>query len=104
MQVTWLASWTENVQGQTKYIMLNAASKLKGEKDWMKYETARQLHKHIRGIRENYREDWRSKEMKIRQRAVALYFIDKVCSVFGHCSVSTVSLHDSYNKQTYTNS
>ena len=92
LQVTWLASWTENVQGQTKYIMLNAASKLKGEKDWMKYETARQLHKHIRGIRENYREDWRSKEMKIRQRAVALYFIDKVCSVFSRCSVSTLTL------------
>jgi len=69
------------VQGQTKYIMLNAASKLKGEKDWMKYETARKLHKRIRRIRENYREDWKSKEMKIRQRAVALYFIDKVCLV-----------------------
>jgi len=79
--VTWLASWTENVQGQSKYIMLNAASKLKGEKDWMKYETARKLHKLIRNIRENYREDWKSKEMKIRQRAVALYFIDKVDSV-----------------------
>lgn len=28
-QVTWLASWTENVQNQTKYVMLNAASRLK---------------------------------------------------------------------------
>ncbi|XP_031755789.1 topoisomerase (DNA) I, gene 2 isoform X3 [Xenopus tropicalis] len=27
--VTWLASWTENVQGSVKYIMLNANSKLK---------------------------------------------------------------------------
>lgn len=27
--VTWLASWTENVQGSCKYIMLNANSKLK---------------------------------------------------------------------------
>lgn len=27
--VTWLASWTENVQGSIKYIMLNANSKLK---------------------------------------------------------------------------
>ena len=79
--MTWLASWIENVQGQPKYIMLNAASKLKGEKDWMKYETARKLHKRICTIRENYREDWRSKEMKIRQRAVALYFIDKVCGL-----------------------
>ncbi len=41
--VTWLASWTENVQGQVKYIMLNSASRLKGEKDWQKYEIARKL-------------------------------------------------------------
>lgn len=27
--VTWLASWTENVQGSCKYVMLNANSKLK---------------------------------------------------------------------------
>lgn len=78
VQVTWLASWSENIQGSIKYIMLNAASKLKGEKDWMKYETARRLHKCVDKIRRTYREDWKSKEMKIRQRAVALYFIDKV--------------------------
>lgn len=76
--VTWLASWTENVQGQVKYIMLNPSSKLKGEKDWQKYETARRLHKHINQIRNTYREEWKSKEMRIRQRAVALYFIDKL--------------------------
>jgi DNA topoisomerase-1 len=82
LQVTWLASWTENVQGNTKYVMLNAASKLKGEKDYNKYETARKLHKRIDQIRETYREDWKSKEMRIRQRAVALYFIDKVSLIF----------------------
>ncbi|CAH1955873.1 unnamed protein product [Acanthoscelides obtectus] len=76
--VTWLASWTENVQNQVKYIMLNPSSKLKGEKDWQKYETARKLHKNIDKIREDYQRDWKSKEMKIRQRAVALYFIDKL--------------------------
>lgn len=76
--VTWLASWTENIQGATKYVMLNAASKLKGEKDMMKYETARKLHKCVDKIRAQYQDDWKSKEMKIRQRAVALYFIDKL--------------------------
>uniref|UniRef100_A0A8D9F3T9 DNA topoisomerase I n=1 Tax=Cacopsylla melanoneura TaxID=428564 RepID=A0A8D9F3T9_9HEMI len=77
-QVTWLASWTENVQGQIKYIMLNPSSKLKGEKDWQKYETARKLALSIDKIRENYQADLKSKEMRIRQRAVALYFIDKL--------------------------
>lgn len=76
--VTWLASWVENIQGQVKYIMLNPSSKLKGEKDYMKYETARRLDKHIDKIRHTYREEWKSKEMRIRQRAVALYFIDKL--------------------------
>ncbi|XP_065366156.1 DNA topoisomerase 1 [Calliphora vicina] len=76
--VTWLASWVENVQGQVKYIMLNPSSKLKGEKDHVKYETARKLAKSIDKIRNTYRNEWKSKEMRVRQRAVALYFIDKL--------------------------
>ncbi|PSN50633.1 DNA topoisomerase 1 [Blattella germanica] len=70
--VTWLASWTENVQGQVKYVMLNPSSKLKGEKDWQKYETARKLAKCIDKIRKDYQEDFKSKEMRIRQRATAV--------------------------------
>lgn len=58
--------------------MLNPSSKLKGEKDWQKYETARKLLKHIDKIRSTYRDEWKSKEMRVRQRAVALYFIDKL--------------------------
>lgn len=58
--------------------MLNPSSRLKGEKDWMKYETARKLKKCVNRIRDEYRQDWKSKEMRIRQRAVALYFIDKL--------------------------
>ena len=46
----------------------------------MKYEKARDLKGYVDKIRANYREDWKSKEMRIRQRAVALYFIDKVYS------------------------
>jgi len=76
--VTWLASWTENVQGQIKYVMLNPSSKLKGEKDMQKYEKARLLKEKIDGIRNDYMADLKSKEMRIRQRAVALYFIDKL--------------------------
>merc|ERR1719427_1706871 len=76
--VTWLASWTENIQGQIKYIMLNPSSRLKGEKDWQKYEKARKLKDGIHKIREDYMEDMKSKEMRVRQRAVALYFIDRL--------------------------
>ncbi|XP_069808100.1 DNA topoisomerase 1 [Dendropsophus ebraccatus] len=77
-KVTWLVSWTENIQGSIKYIMLNPSSRIKGEKDWQKYETARRLKKTVDKIRNTYREDWKSKEMKARQRSVALYFIDKL--------------------------
>ncbi|XP_025969476.2 DNA topoisomerase I, mitochondrial isoform X1 [Dromaius novaehollandiae] len=76
--VTWLASWTENIQNSLKYIMLNPSSKLKGEKDWQKYEVARRLKDVVHKIRAQYQADWKSKEMKKRQRAVALYFIDKL--------------------------
>ncbi|KAF5924776.1 hypothetical protein HPG69_014819 [Diceros bicornis minor] len=76
--VTWLASWTENIQNSIKYVMLNPSSKLKGEKDWQKYEVARRLKGVVDEIRSQYRADWKSREMKKRQRAVALYFIDKL--------------------------
>merc|ERR1712141_649691 len=76
--VTWLASWTENIQGAIKYVMLNPSSKLKGEKDMQKYEKARNLKGEIDRIRAGYVNDFKSKEMRIRQRAVALYFIDKL--------------------------
>ncbi|XP_062402979.1 DNA topoisomerase 1 isoform X2 [Sardina pilchardus] len=107
--VTWLASWTENVQGSVKYIMLNANSKLKGEKDWEKYEVARQLKSRVDQIRSQYQEDLKSKQMVTRQRAVALYFIDKLAlragnekeegesaDTVGCCSlrVEHITLHD----------
>ncbi|XP_063155792.1 DNA topoisomerase I, mitochondrial isoform X2 [Candoia aspera] len=112
--VTWLASWTENIQGSIKYIMLNPSSKLKGEKDWQKYEVARRLKKVVQRIRCQYRADWRSKEMKKRQISVALYFIDKLAlragnekeegetaDTVGCCSlrVEHIALHPRQNGQ-----
>lgn len=112
--VTWLASWTENVQGSCKYVMLNANSKLKGEKDWEKYEVARKLKTCVDAIRTQYQEDLKSKQMGIRQRAVALYFIDKLAlragnekeegetaDTVGCCSlrVEHITLHDALDGQ-----
>lgn len=51
-----------------------------GEKDYEKFETARRLKGIVGSIRENYTKDLKSKEMRVRQRAVALYFIDKACN------------------------
>ncbi|XP_060628213.1 DNA topoisomerase 1 [Anolis sagrei] len=115
-KVTWLVSWTENIQGSIKYIMLNPSSRIKGEKDWQKYETARRLKKCVDRIRNQYREDWKSKEMRVRQRAVALYFIDKLAlragnekeegetaDTVGCCSlrVEHINLHPEMDGQEY---
>lgn len=76
--VSWLASWTENIMGNVKYVMLNPSSKAKSMKDFQKYEKARELHKYVDVIRKNYTNDFSAREMAIRQRAVALYFIDRL--------------------------
>lgn len=113
--VTWLACWTENIQNQIKYVMLNPSSKLKGEKDMAKYEKAKELKKLIHKIREDYTSDFKSKEMRVRQRAVALYFIDKLAlragnekdedqaDTVGCCSlrVEHITLHPEKDGQEY---
>ncbi|XP_011605287.2 DNA topoisomerase I, mitochondrial isoform X1 [Takifugu rubripes] len=114
--VTWLVSWTENIQGSIKYIMLNANSKLKGEKDWEKYEVARKLKSCVDNIRSQYRSDLKSRQMSTRQRAVALYFIDKLAlragnekeegetaDTVGCCSlrVEHITLHEQMDGKEY---
>ncbi|TEB37652.1 topoisomerase I [Coprinellus micaceus] len=76
--VTWLATWTENVNHNHKYVFLAAGSSLKGQSDMQKFEKARELKSHIDKIRGDYNNDLRSKVMADRQRATAMYFIDKL--------------------------
>ena len=107
--VTWLASWTENIMGGIKYVMLGSNSRLKGVKDWEKYEVARKLKYKISSIRNGYMADMRSKTTAVRQRAVAIYFIDTLAlragnekdgdeqaDTVGCCSlrVEHIELHD----------
>lgn len=76
--VTWLATWTENVNKSPKYVMLAPGSSLKGQSDLRKFETARQLKSLVDGIRAKNREELHSKEMAVRQRATALWLIDNL--------------------------
>uniref|UniRef100_A0A4W2F5C8 DNA topoisomerase n=1 Tax=Bos indicus x Bos taurus TaxID=30522 RepID=A0A4W2F5C8_BOBOX len=73
--VMWLAAWTENVQNFIKYVTLNPGCKLKV--DWGKYEAAWRLKGAVGKICSQYRTAGTSPEMRTRQRAVALYFINK---------------------------
>ena len=90
--VTWLATWKENVNKQIKYVFLSAASTWKGQSDRSKFEKARDLivrdftcrqasadeQKHIDQIRKDYTTELTSKVMADRQRATAMYFIDRL--------------------------
>lgn len=74
---TWLAMWQENINNNYKYVMLAANSDVKGQSDYKKFEKARELKKYIDKIRADYREGLRSELMVERQRATAVYLIDK---------------------------
>ncbi|KAK1834829.1 DNA topoisomerase 1 [Podospora conica] len=76
-KATWLAMWQENVNGNYKYIMLAANSAVKGQADFKKFEKARELKKHIDRIRADYNKELKSDVMADRQRATAMYLIDK---------------------------
>ncbi|KAL5034755.1 DNA topoisomerase 1 [Batrachochytrium dendrobatidis] len=76
--VTWLAMWKENVNNSFKYIFLAANSSLKGQSDFKKFEKARVLKSHVDNIRRVYTDELKDKLMANRQRATALYFIDRL--------------------------
>ncbi|KAJ1883531.1 DNA topoisomerase 1 [Coemansia sp. RSA 486] len=75
--VTWLAMWKENINSNTKYIFLAAGSSLKGQSDMKKYEKARNLVKCVDEIRAQYIKDLKDEMMSVRQRATAMYLIDR---------------------------
>lgn len=75
--VTWLAMWQENINGNHKYVMLSAKSSIKGQSDYKKFERARELTKHIDRIRKDYTKELKAELMADRQRATAVYLIDK---------------------------
>ncbi|CAJ0553543.1 Ff.00g120550.m01.CDS01 [Fusarium sp. VM40] len=77
-KATWLAMWQENINDNYKYVMLGADSDIKGQSDFKKFEKARELKRHIDKIRRDYTKDLKSEIMADRQRATAMYFIDKL--------------------------
>ena len=76
-KATWLAMWQENINGCYKYVMLAANSAVKGQADFKKFEKARTLKKHIKRIRADYTRELKSEIMADRQRATAMYLIDR---------------------------
>jgi DNA topoisomerase-1 len=77
-KATWLVMWQENINNAYKYVMLAAKSSIKGQSDFKKFEKARELKKHIDRIREDYNKDLHAELMADRQRATAVYLIDRL--------------------------
>lgn len=74
--VTWLAMWRENIADSFKYVRFAANSSIKGQSDFKKFETARQLKFHIEEIRKDYNKMLKDELMQNRQMATATYLID----------------------------
>eukprot|EP01006_Ploeotia_vitrea_P019698 TRINITY_DN51939_c0_g1_i1.p1 TRINITY_DN51939_c0_g1~~TRINITY_DN51939_c0_g1_i1.p1 ORF type:complete len:753 (-),score=126.30 TRINITY_DN51939_c0_g1_i1:64-2292(-) len=106
-KASWLAMWRDTVNGSFKYVMLGANSMVKGKSDWKKFQKAKRLGSLIETIRGQYRKEWYDQSVAVRQRAVAMYFIDKLAlrcgnekgedeaETFGTCSLKVE--HISFN-------
>lgn len=73
----WIASWKDIISGKVKYVRLGDQSKFKSDADQKKFDLARKLGKSIRSIRDKNMQLLASSNMKEKQIAIALYFIDQ---------------------------
>ena len=83
-KVIWLASWKENVLGKTKYVWLSDKSEFKSQSDIKKFDLARKLKRKIGEIRKVNCENLKSDDIKKKQLATTLYFIDKLALRVGN--------------------
>ena len=76
--VIWLATWKEEITGKNKYIFTSLDSFFKSKSDESKFDLARQLKKKANSIREKYESQLENTDLKTKQHATALYFIDNL--------------------------
>jgi DNA topoisomerase-1 len=76
--VIWLATWKEEITGKNKYVFTSLDSFFKSKSDEEKFDLARQLKRKANSIREKYESDIISDDLKTKQLATALYFIDEL--------------------------
>jgi len=76
--VIWLATWKEEITGKNKYVFTSLDSFFKSKSDEEKFDLARQLKRKANAIREQYEKDLKDDDMRKRQLATSLYFIDSL--------------------------
>merc|ERR1711988_187899 len=72
----WLASWKDHISGKTKYIFTSNESEFKSKSDEKKFDRARKLKEIIKRVHLNNNKNLESEDLKTKQLATALYFID----------------------------
>lgn len=82
--VEWLASWKDDITNKIKYVWLGATSEIRTQEDKNKFDLARKLKKKIKKIRKINEENLINPDIKIKQIATALYFIDKLALRVGN--------------------
>jgi DNA topoisomerase-1 len=75
--VEWLASWPDTITGKQKYMWLGGHSDIKASHDREKFDLARKLKRKIENINAENEKNLFSDNIKLKQVATALYFIDK---------------------------
>lgn len=76
--VIWLATWKEEITGKNKYVFTSLESYFKSKSDEEKFDLARKLKKKVNSMRETYEKELLNDDMKQKQLATALYFIDNL--------------------------
>ena len=76
--VIWLASWKDLITGKRKYIFTSMDSIFKSKSDLSKFDLAKKLKRKVSSIRKTYETDLENRDIKKKQLATALYFIDKL--------------------------
>ena len=74
--VTWLALWRENINGNFKYVFLDATSTFKTESDRDKFEKARKLDECIKRVRADVQRNLKSSNTTDRMVATIIWLID----------------------------
>lgn len=76
--VIWLASWKDTITAKRKYIFTSMDSIFKSKSDLSKFDLAKKLKRKVNSIRKSYETDLESRDIRKKQLATALYFIDKL--------------------------
>lgn len=82
--VIWLASWKEEITNKVKYVRLSDKSDFKSESDKNKFDLARKLKKKLGEIKKVNEENLTSNDLKKRQLATALFFIENLALRVGN--------------------